>query len=203
MTALYGSTAVPKRVFGEGHQLQVFESTMETMAPGAWELNKALKELWQQDALSHDWVLPDNFHVHVRVMETERHTVQFLNEPISIDIKVNKGTKEGRSLGPNLVHSVDGMVVREMVRRCSYNNETILGVLQDIKSTKTRTSEDDDQMVITLWNHYQESGFLSARILDHLNHWNMGHVDPDHIIELIKILPLKSFQLMTIHQWWM
>lgn len=99
MTALYSSKAEPKRVFGEGALLDLFYDTMVQSAPGAWELNEAMLALWDSNALSHDWVLPDNFHVKVKVMATVKETVHFLNEPFDVFYKVNMPMDEGRSLG--------------------------------------------------------------------------------------------------------
>src|SRR4051812_442600 len=111
MTALYGSKAQPKKVFGEGKLLQVFEETMKEVAPAAWELNECFLKIWNPDALTNDWVLPDNFHVHVKVMSQVTESLNFLNEPVEIKRMVNAPTKEGRSLGANTIHSIDGMIV--------------------------------------------------------------------------------------------
>ena len=60
-------------------------------------------------------------------------------------------------------------------------------------------TDNDTRMVLTLWDHYQQSGYLSARILDHINDLNARYVDRAPIVELIASLPKKPFQLLTIH----
>ncbi|MGQ0565614.1 MAG: DNA-directed RNA polymerase [Gemmobacter sp.] len=203
MTSLYSSTAEPRRVFGEGELLRIFYQTMEAMAPGAWALNQALRELWQPDALSHDWVLPDNFHAHIKVMKSVTRYVQFQNTPVPVTLQVNEGTREGRALGPNVIHSVDGMIVREMHRRCSYDPAmlerliVLLGNQSRYEGTcKTRPQ---DKLVARLWELYQASGFLSARILDLLDEKNIGLVDPELIKKLVLGLPAKPFPVISIH----
>ncbi len=203
MTSLYSSTAEPKRIFGEGALLDVFYETMETMAPGAWQLNQALKDLWQPKALSHDWVLPDNFHVHVKVTDNVTKFVQFLNRPIQVTIKVNQGTEEGRSLGPNVVHSIDGMIVREIHRRCSYDPvmlaRLIEALLKGPRGKACSLTRERDRMVKLLWKRYQDSGFLSARILELLDQDNLHLVDANAIMNLIKSLPETPFEVISIH----
>lgn len=202
MTSLYGSTAVPKRIFGEGELLQVFYDCMEHAAPAAWELNQAMLKLWNPEALSHDWVLPDNFHVHTKVMDTVRESVSFYDEPFEVTYRVNQPVSGGRALGANTIHSIDGMIVREMTRRCDYD-PVVVGRLKELlnnpSSFGNETGSEDDQAVLTLWNHYQQSGYLSARILDHLNEKNIGHVDPAAVREMIATLPDQPFKLVSIH----
>lgn len=202
MTSLYGSVAVPKEVFGEGLQLKIFYEVMSEVAPAAWELNEAFLNMWNPDALSHDWVLPDNFHVHVKVMAQVKQVVQFMNEPYDTFHMVNQPTEEGRSLGANCIHSIDGMIVREITRRCNYNPDTVLKVTEALLNEEKGglgMGRKDDEMVVTLWNHYKECGYLSARILDHLDLSNMGLVIKDVIWELINSLPERPFKVIAVH----
>lgn len=200
MTALYGSTAVPKRVFGGGKLLQVFYETMKTLAPGAWELNEIMLSLWNPTVLSNDWVLPDNFHVRIKVIDTVCETVHFLNEPYDTYHKVNQRKKTGRSLGANTIHSLDGMVVREMTRRCSYNPVKVDNVINALNhSWHAMEANENYEMTEILWNHYKKTGYLSARILDHIDHNNAGLVDKATVRDLIASLPSKPFQIMCVH----
>jgi hypothetical protein len=199
MTALYGSQAIPKLVFGEGQQLQCFYDTMKELAPYAWELNEAFLSMWDPNALINSWVLPDNFHVHVKVMGEEVERVHFLNEPIDTFRKVNAPQEEGRSLGANTIHSIDGMIVREMNRRCNYDPATISRVWSALEGDDSIGEDADDEMVMTLWARFKESGYLSARILDHLYGDNIDLVDEVEIRELLNSLPKKPFQLLTVH----
>jgi hypothetical protein len=211
--AFYGSKAKPKEIFGEA-LLTKFEETMGELTPACWELNQAFLAIWDPDALSNDWVLPDNFHVKCKVMNQVTESVQFLNEPFDIHRKVNAPTKEGRSLGANVTHSLDGMIVREMVRRCSYEPSTVSRIrslldamaeqrldTSKIVSTANNAAQDDAdaRMVRILWDHYHASGYLSARILDHLKLSNILIVDPYVIRELIDSLPEKPFQIISVH----
>lgn len=202
MTAFYSSTAMPKKVFGEGALLDAFYRILMDRAPGAWEINETMMAMWNDKAYSNDWVMPDNFHVHIKIMGQEKQTVHFLNQPVEITYSVNKPIPNGRSLGANLTHSIDGMVVREMARRCMYDSERVT-YLHDLimrnKNYGKSCSRYNDQMVAILYGHYLTSGFLSARILDHLAPENMGLVDLNVIRKLILSLPNKPFQVISVH----
>lgn len=205
MTALYGSEAVPKQVFGEGLLLSIFEDTMAEMAPAAWGLNKAYITMWNPEAFCNSWTLPDNFNVHVKVMSPEVETVHFLNEPIDIQRYVNKPMSEGRSLGANTTHSIDGMVVREMVRRCNYDADQVRMIRKMIEEveagyTPSVIADDKAELLTVLMKHYEYSGFLSARVLDVLDYTNIMSVPSlEPIKELLASLPKKPFKVIAIH----
>ena len=201
MTSFYGSTATPKKIFGEGALLDVFHRTMEEQAPGAWEINQAMLAIWDNTVLEHNWIMPDGFNVRIKVMGQVTETVHFLNEPFDVTRKENMPVEEGRSLCANMTHSVDGMIVREMTRRCSYDLDHVQKLYNlAVDGVKTHSiSREKDRMVRHLWELSQESGFLSARILDYLDTENIGLVPAAAIIKLIESLPQKPFEVLSVH----
>lgn len=204
MPSFYGSKRRPKDIFGEGALLTIFDETMATLTPGPWELNSYFLEVWDSEKLVYQWQLPDNFQVRVKVKGLVKETVRFLNEPIEITRQVDMPTKRGRSLSANTVHSLDGMVVRELTRRCNYDPawiKLLWDLINDEGShTIFGTGKDEAQrMVPILWQHYVESGYLSARILDYLDADTIKLVDPLVIRELLSSLPQRPFQVISVH----
>ncbi|AXH72069.1 MAG: RNA polymerase [Podoviridae sp. ctda_1] len=201
MTSLYGSEATPKEVFGEGAQLMIFYDVMLEMAPGAWELNQYFLDIWDPTVLEHNWIMPDNFHVKVKVMDSEQETVHFLNDKYDTFYKKNAPKEKGRSLGANFTHSVDGMIVREITGRCMYDPQRIEDIRNMIAADRGSMIDDsaDGKMVDTLWGHYMTTGFLSVRILKYLNWVNIDSVDRNVILDLINSLPKKPFQVVAVH----
>lgn len=198
MTSLYGSTAMPESTFGEN--IQLFYETMQTMAPGAWDLNLGLQELWDEvKGATYEWVLPDNFHACIETMDKENIPFKFLDEDYSVPVKVNKRPDFHKGLGPNLIHSIDGLVVREMFRRCMFNPATITRVMEAYHADVHGSHGKSAEMVMTLWDHYKETGFLSVRILDYIYQDTIGLVDPQIILKLMSTMPVKPFQLVSVH----
>ena len=204
MTSLFGSTAVPKEVFGNGDQYKAFVNTMSEGAPGVWELNKAFVKIWDDTVMCHTWVLPDNFHVKIKVMDVVKESVQFLDAPYTISREINAPTKGGKSLGANVTHSLDGMVVREMNRRCNYDPHWI-GLVRDMLASESdhyldaSVKAEASEMVKTLWANYQRSGYLSARILNYIDSDTIKLVDVLAIEELVLSLPSKPFEILCVH----
>lgn len=200
MTALYSSKAVPRDTFGEGTDLLAcFYDTMQEVLPGAWSLNEALLGTWQPTALEHSWVLPDNFHVKVKVKAVSKYHANFLGNPVEVFITENRPVEEGRSNPANLTHSLDGMVARELTNRCMFNVKDNLAVVMALDSAGTSRTREKDQMVLTLWEHYRKSGFLSTRILAYLDKHNMGLVSSDVIASMIESFPERPFKILSIH----
>lgn len=200
--ALYGSTATPASYFGD--DIETFYGTMELMAPGAWDLNLGLQELWDDiQGNTYDWVLPDNFYACIETSDKEVVDFTFLDKPYQVVQKVDERPRFHKGLGPNLIHSVDGLIVREMYRRCMFNSATTLRVIELIMNQTGQfiygTEGKSAEMVKTLWDHYLQSGFLSVRILDYLYEDTMGLVDPMVIAKMIKTLPDKSFEILSNH----
>lgn len=203
MTAFYSSVAVPKEVFGEGEMLTHFNNTMQKAAPRAWLMNLAFSSMWDKEATMYSWQLPDLFQVHSKVMDFEKHTVMWDNQPWEVRTRVNKPTESGRSLSANAVHSVDGFVMSEMMRRCMFKPSQVKDAY-DLCFTLPRDTyspilEKDNAMVEALWGKYMETGYLSVRIIQHLNEDNIESVDKEKVLSLLGSLPKKPFQILTVH----
>lgn len=201
MTAFYGSEAKPKEVFGEGIRLKTFENVMETVASGPWALNKFLLQCGNPDANRYVWVLPDNFHAVIKVMVPEVQTVNFLGKPFDITRMVQGTEEKTRMLSANITHSIDGMVVREMLRRCNYDPDLVKAVreLCDGGPSEYGEIEGNLEMVQELWSHYEKSGFLSLSILDYLDPCTIAYVDRQVVADMIDTMPKKPFPVLTVH----
>ena len=209
MTSLYGSIAEPRRLFGDGSPaLNLFYKIMEEEIPGAWALNLALKGLWQPWATEHEWSLPDGFEVSMAVEDVQINAVQLFGDNIEVFTKQAKGTAKGLSLSPNIVHSIDGMIVREMVRRCYHNTQRINEVEAAChvaikrrarrKSTSGHGRKQDKELRL-IWERYLATGFLSARVLDLVDEKNISMISAHAVLELIHTLPVKPFPILCIH----
>jgi len=201
MTSLYGSVSTPEEVFKSN--IDIFYETMETMAPGAWELNLSLQDLWDAiQGATYQWVLPDNFHACIETKNKEQKNFSFLGVDHKLTVEVHGRPDFHKGLGPNLIHSVDGMVVREMLRRCSYNQTHVSNVILAITGTEEKFEcnvSNKHEMVETLWRNYIKSGFLSVRILDYLDTDTLMRVDNMVIAKMIQSLPEEPFHVVTVH----
>lgn len=120
MTHFYNSRARPKRLLSDT-ELKAFYAVIEGFLPGADRVMDAINECWNSEATSHEWVMPDGHNVYVPVVEATNgiySDAEFGDIPLRW---LHQTTSENyRSLCPNIIHSVDGYVAREMVRRCKF-----------------------------------------------------------------------------------
>lgn len=99
--------------------------------PGACEAMNDIQSCWQGDALVHEWVLPDGHTAYVPVMErvSKKIEVDNLNHATFTHIAaVNAPQESGISLAANVIHSIDGYVVREMIRRAHKQGFVLLTI---------------------------------------------------------------------------
>jgi hypothetical protein len=134
-------------------------------------------------------------------MVPEVQTVNFLNKPYDITRMVQGTEEKTRMLSANTTHSIDGMVVREMLRRCNYDRDLIAAVreLCDIGPSEYPLISGNYEMVTELWNHYEKSGFLSMAIVPYLDPNTIALVDRQVVADMLDTLPKKPFQVMTVH----
>ena len=213
MTSGYGSTLVPKEVFGEGDKLDTFYQACNVIAPEAFKLMSALLDTWQADALSHAWVMPDNFHVNIKVMQSKETRVEvdeLDHTTFTTHIKINQGSKKGLANVANVIHSIDGYLLRSVIRRASFDTvkvhkaiEMITAELELRKVGNGHTMTELTDELQNMLNIYQYSNMLDVSLIDYLEPCQIGHVSTEHLIKLVatlnKMMKLGSSPVLTVH----
>lgn len=135
MTVFYGSKAQPREVFGKDTpELEEFYEILNTELPGAMECMNDIQECWQPYAKEHSWTLPDGHRAIVKVdvpVDKRIEIDELDNTSFTFRTYINEGTKTGLSLAANIVQSIDGYIVREMVRRAYVRNFDVISIHDD------------------------------------------------------------------------
>jgi hypothetical protein len=216
MTVFYGSKEQPKIIFGEDTpELNAFYEAAVKLAPGAWGLLQDLLNSWQPFALMHSWVLPDGFHVRVKVMaqqETRIEVDELAGSTFTYEYYENKGQKKGLSNVANVVHSVDAYILRTIHRRCNYNAEVVSNALEYIEAElNLRNLMSTGQMLKPAEGkleecikHYERSGIADVKILSFIRDgYDTMYLSIDHMEALKSIINTmlvhSPFEVVTIH----
>lgn len=120
MTKLYNSEATPKAHFND-NQLKAFNSALDGLVPGAMDVMKTINACWDKTAVKHSWTLPDGHVAYCKVEEMADVTVSVAGMEFPYRYRKQQPSDNFRSLCPNVIHSIDGYVAREMIRRSDFD----------------------------------------------------------------------------------
>jgi len=101
-------------------QETAFYTVLSESFEGAEAVKDTINDYWNPNALQHVWTLPDGHVARVRVthMVNARIEVDELDHTtFTYRFEANNSSRLGTSLVPNVIHSIDGYIAREMVRR--------------------------------------------------------------------------------------
>jgi hypothetical protein len=120
MTHYYNSLATPKESFNET-ELSAFYEALDGLLPGCEFAMKELNKCWNPDAKYHSWTLPDGHVAFVRTMTAKESEYTYDGTAIKYQYYVNEGNRTSfRSLVPNIIHSIDGYIARQMILRAPF-----------------------------------------------------------------------------------
>jgi len=123
MVFFYGSKAQPRVLFGEDTpELEAFYDILDKELGGAVEAMNDIQSCWNPNVLVHEWTLPDGHTAYVPVLEAVDKKIEIdelEHRSFTHRAYINKESTYGISLAANVVHSIDGFIVREMTRRCA------------------------------------------------------------------------------------
>jgi hypothetical protein len=101
-------------------QQQAFYNAMADSFTGAQAVMDLINQYWDQYALEHKWTLPDGHVARVKVTEMVNARIQvdeLANTTFTYRFEANQPSIKSSSLVPNVIHSIDAYIAREMVRR--------------------------------------------------------------------------------------
>lgn len=216
MTHLYGSKKEPRDLFGKDSDgLAAFYQANWIVFPGANELLSDLLALWQPGALSHDWILPDNFHAHVKVMqmvETRIEVDELDHATCTYEYAVNEGKDRDVKMAANVIHSIDAYVLRTMQRRCGYNEMITSAALDFLREEQgDRRQGLIEELTVTeitqphhvYMERFEASNMVDSVILPYINSHSTRDLSDLHIEKLIglcqRMLTHKPFDIITVH----
>lgn len=105
---------------------EIFKESMIDIAPNAMKAMDVIQSLNSEDIGTYYWTLPDGFKVEYKVkVETEfqidkvsKGGIRFHIEDKLTEFKPNK---YNAGMAPNVIHSIDGYIIRELIRRADYH----------------------------------------------------------------------------------
>lgn len=184
MTYFYGSKKVPREVFGD--RIHEFERTCMETFPNAYSMINFLINTWDDDAYAHSWTMPDGFQVYIPVLQKELFTVHLDGyEPMNVIGTVNKPKKGGLANAANITHSIDGYVMRSLIRHCSYDPFTIQTSLKKVERELSKRTDSVDVSYVDITRKDYET--MSTGEL-------MGLY-----IDMNLMLSNKPFDVITVH----
>lgn len=198
MTSLYGSTKVPRDIFGE-ELLPLFYSTMEKVAPGAMKLLALLRAAWNPEADVNTWSLPDGHMAVVPVTEVveKRICIAELKYTPVIEVEMVMPKEKGISLIANVVHSIDAYVLRTLVRRCNYIPRDVNRMYAMLKTTVKSTDYESEYVRI-----YRETNMVDMTMLN-ASETEVAGFPTAMRLKLLRMLNIckehKPFEIITVH----
>ena len=120
MTHYYNSKAKPKLLLTDEQQ-DVFYKIIDGLLPGPESIMEMINNCWNPEITCNSWIMPDGHTAYIPVIKSIDGTYtdpEFGEIPLTWSQQAT--SSDFRSLCPNIIHSIDGYVAREMIRNCDF-----------------------------------------------------------------------------------
>jgi len=118
MTHYYNSKVRPRQEFNK-QQLEAFYEALNGAFPGAEDVLESINSCWV-NAYKYTWTLPDKHRAVIRSKITASTMIPIMDSEFYYEYTKYQPSGNGNHLSPNIIHSLDGYIAREMVERCDF-----------------------------------------------------------------------------------
>jgi len=189
-STFYESVATPLQLFGDDYER--FVSAAITMLPGPWLMKEAISSCMTFKDF-YGWTMMDGFQVNMEVTSPVECSMDIGQGHVMSWMEHRKAPVGTKGLTANVTHSLDALVLREVLRRtnCRHN------LSPDSKPfTELR---DKDMALMQSILRWQKSQFLSLEFLDHMDEGNV-HLVPRELLEEVNSRTLQhTMYIQPIH----
>ena len=192
MTSFYESVATPLQLFGDDYNKFV-EAAM-AMLPGPWLMKEAISNCMTFKEF-YGWTMMDGFEVNMEVTTPVECSMDIGSGHVMSWIEHRRAGVATKGLTANVTHSLDAMVLREVLRRthCPYqwypDNE--LKPFEEVR--------DKDLALMQSILRWQRSEFLSFEFMDHVDAHNQHLVPQELRNEVDQRLTRDDMYVQPIH----
>lgn len=199
---MYGGVMAAKTLLGD--DADAFEEAIHQYP--VWNLVDQFPQQFPEEWLVKDheirWTLPDGAKTLVKVKVQEDFEAEVFGYSWSWSAHANDCTTKC-SLGPDLIHSLDGFIGREMASRCMFNpakrnfvKKFLKGEVKIQAKAGLRHKDEDLLKLIELGKKFN---WYSFHILDLVDVYNIDQVPQNVLEQMLKELPEKPFPITRIH----
>lgn len=193
-------------MFGEGTPEHIaFYNAQEQVCPGASALLPIMINAWQPWAKEHCYTLSDGFEAYVKVTakaETKIEIDELDHATFKYRYEVNQGTEQGVALAANIIQAIDGMIVREMNRRCNHDKGK-LRVVRKLLCKRLSHRHLNGVVLDSIQEIWKDHGFTSLVDVENLDWDDIKTFDFTYcecLIPLIdRTLNRPSFPVIMVH----
>jgi hypothetical protein len=191
MTSFYESVATPMNLFGDDYDK--FVAAARKMLPGPWALKEAIASCMKYKEF-YGWTMMDGFKVNMDVTTPVNCSMDIggLNMEWIEHRKAAVGTK---GLTANVTHSLDALVLREVLRRTHCDHQWYL----ESQLTPFEELREKDIALMQSILRWQRSKFLSFEFLEHMDQCNQHLVPLELQQEVYDRHTTSSMYIQPIH----
>lgn len=206
----YGSVNCIKENFPEEEEQEKVLSVFNQFS--AYCYAEFMNRFWDPKWLSYSWKTPDGCYVYRKVYQeygdpSQPQTKEFMAEhdgdQFYMYCRVNEPKPYSCELAPNVVHSCDGYIARELARRMWYGTNVLNRVVNMLNHKEKWTYQEneagDRDRLNTLLQDGKDMGMYSLRILKEITYNNIDLLPKELLEKWLIELPKCSTHVSEIH----